>query len=61
MAAAIIRMRSGPDGIDGTCDDVPLRQPGGQDLINIGLSAQAAQAPRSIATYAVLRSRCRWT
>jgi general secretion pathway protein K len=44
MAAAIIRMRSGPDGIDGTCDDVPLRQPGGQDLINIGLSAQAAQA-----------------
>jgi general secretion pathway protein K len=44
MAAAIIRMRSGPDGIDGTDDDVPLRQPGGQDLINIGLSAQTAQA-----------------
>ena len=44
MAAAIIRMRSGPDGIDGTDDDVPLRQPGGQDLVNIGLSSQAAQA-----------------
>jgi len=44
MAAAIIRMRSGPDGTDGTDDDVPLRQPGGQDLINIGLSAQVAQA-----------------
>lgn len=44
MAAAIIRMRSGPDGVDGTCDDVPLRQPGGQDLINIGLTAQTAQA-----------------
>jgi general secretion pathway protein K len=44
MAAAIVRMRSGPDGIDGTDDDVPLRQPGGQDLINIGMNSQAAQA-----------------
>lgn len=53
MAAAIIRMRSGPDGIDGTCDDVPLRQPGGQDLINVGLSAQAAQ---SLSQYCDVRS-----
>ena len=43
MADAIIRMRAGPDGIDGNEDDTPLRQPGGRDLINIGLSAQAAQ------------------
>jgi general secretion pathway protein K len=53
MAQAIIRMRSGPDGIDGTCDDVPLRQPGGQDLINVGLSAQAAQ---SLSQYCDVRS-----
>ncbi len=44
MASAIVHMRSGPDGIDGTDDDVPLRQPGGQDLINIGLTPQVAQA-----------------
>jgi type II secretory pathway component PulK len=44
MAAAIIRMRAGPDGVDGNEDDTPLRQPGGRDLINIGLSAQAAQS-----------------
>ena len=53
MAAAIIRMRAGPDGVDGTCDDVPLRQPGGQDLINIGLSPQAAQ---SLSQYCDVRS-----
>jgi hypothetical protein len=44
MAAAIIRMRAGPDGVDGNEDDTPLRQPGGRDLINIGMSAQAAQS-----------------
>ena len=54
MAAAIIRMRSGPDGIDGTDDDVPLRQPGGQDLINIGLSPQTAQA---LSQYCDVRSQ----
>ena len=53
MAGAIIRMRSGPDGIDGTDDDVPLRQPGGQDLVNIGLSSQAAQ---SMSQYCDVRS-----
>lgn len=44
MAGAIIRMRAGPDGIDGNEDDTPLRQPGGRDLINIGLSPQSAQS-----------------
>ena len=53
MADAIIRMRSGPDGIDGNEDDTPLRQPGGRDLINVGLSAQAAQ---SLSQYCDVRS-----
>jgi hypothetical protein len=43
MAAEIIRMRAGPDGVDGNEDDTPLRQPGGRDLINIGLSPVVAQ------------------
>lgn len=53
MAGEIIRMRSGPDGVDGTEDDTPLRQPGGQDLINIGLSPVAAQ---QISTFCDVRS-----
>ena len=53
MADAIIRMRAGPDGIDGNEDDTPLRQPGGRDLINVGLSAQAAQ---SLGQYCDVRS-----
>jgi hypothetical protein len=53
MAAAIIRLRAGPDGVDGTEDDTPLRQPGGRDLINIGLSAQAAA---QLTTYCDVRS-----
>ena len=38
MAAEIIRMRSGPDGVDGTEDDTPLRNPG--ELINVIPSSQ---------------------
>lgn len=53
MAAAIVRMRAGPDGIDGNDDDTPLHQPGGRDLINVGLSAQAAQ---SLSQYCDVRS-----
>ncbi len=43
IAGEIIKMRSGPDGADGTEDDTPLRQPGGRDLINVGLSPVVAQ------------------
>jgi general secretion pathway protein K len=40
-AAEIIRLRAGQDGVDGTEDDVPFRNPG--ELVNAGLSPQAVQ------------------
>lgn len=33
VAQAIIQLRAGPDGVDGTEDDTPLRNPG--DLVNV--------------------------
>jgi len=51
IAAEIIRMRSGPDGADGTEDDMPLQNVG--QLVNAGLSNQAAQA---LAAYCTVRS-----
>lgn len=38
IAAEIIRLRSGPDGADGTEDDIPFRNPG--ELVNAGLNNQ---------------------
>lgn len=38
MAAEIIRMRAGPDGVDGTEDDTPLRNAG--ELVNVIPSMQ---------------------
>lgn len=38
IASEIIRMRSGPDGADGTDDDTPFQNPG--ELINVGLNNQ---------------------
>ena len=42
IAADIIRLRAGPDGVDGTEDDMPLQSVG--QLVNAGLSNQGAQA-----------------
>lgn len=39
IAAEIIRLRSGPDGADGTEDDTPFRNAG--ELVNAGLNRQA--------------------
>jgi general secretion pathway protein K len=52
MAAEIIRLRSGPDGVDGTEDDTPLRNPG--ELINAGLNNQVVG---QITRYCTVRSR----
>jgi hypothetical protein len=41
VAQAAISARAGPDGVDGTGDDVPFRSPG--ELINAGLSTEAAR------------------
>ncbi|MDW7979193.1 MAG: general secretion pathway protein GspK [Verrucomicrobiales bacterium] len=43
IAAEIIKLRAGPDGVDGTEDDTPFRNPG--ELINVpGLSRQAVES-----------------
>jgi hypothetical protein len=52
IAAEIIRMRSGPDGADGTEDDTPLRNPG--ELVNVGLPRQLVQ---ELFRYCDVRSR----
>lgn len=39
VASEIVRLRSGPDGVDGTEDDTPLRNPG--ELVNTGMNRQA--------------------
>ena len=41
IASEIIRLRSGPDGADGTEDDTPFHNPG--ELVNAGLPRQAVQ------------------
>ena len=52
VAAEIIRLRSGPDGMDGTDDDTPLRSPG--ELVNAGLNNQVVG---QIGRYCTVRSR----
>ena len=41
IASEIIRLRSGPDGADGTEDDTPFHNAG--ELVNAGLSRQVVQ------------------
>ncbi len=38
IAAEIVRFRAGPDGMDGSEDDTPFRNPG--ELVNVGLNNQ---------------------
>jgi general secretion pathway protein K len=52
MAGEIIRLRSGPDGLDGNEDDTPLRNPG--ELVNAGLPRQIVG---EVMRYADVRSR----
>jgi hypothetical protein len=52
IAAQIIRLRSGPDGVDGSDDDTPFRSPG--ELVNAGLNNQVVG---QIARYCTVRSR----
>ena len=52
VAAEIIRLRAGPDGMDGTDDDTPLRSPG--ELVNAGLNNQIVG---QIGRYCTVRSR----
>src|ERR1039457_5173904 len=48
MADAIIKQRAGPDGADGTEDDMPFRGPG--DLARTGLSGPALQQASQLCT-----------
>jgi type II secretory pathway component PulK len=52
MADQIIKLRSGPDGADGTDDDTPFLNVG--EVINAGVSRQAVQ---QVAQYCDVRSR----
>jgi general secretion pathway protein K len=52
VAAEIIRLRAGPDGADGTEDDIPFNNPG--EVVNAGLNPQAVQ---QIIRYCDVRSR----
>jgi type II secretory pathway component PulK len=51
-AQNVIKLRAGPDGVDGTEDDLPLRNVG--ELVNAGLNYQAVQ---QLSRYADVRSR----
>jgi len=51
IATEIIRMRSGPDGVDGTEDDTPLRNPG--ELVNV---LRNYQATAQISRFCAVRS-----
>ena len=51
-AEEIVKLRAGPDGVDGTEDDTPFRNVG--ELINAGISRQAVQ---QLARYCDVRSR----
>jgi len=46
--ARLINLRAGPDGVDGTEDDVPFNNPG--EIINAGLPPQLAQQFLSLLT-----------
>lgn len=48
MAEAIIKARAGPDGVDGTDDDTPLRNPG--DVARLGITGPAAQQLAALGT-----------
>ena len=52
LAAEIVRLRAGPDGVDGTEDDTPLRNPG--ELVNAGLPRQIVG---EVMRYCDVRSR----
>jgi general secretion pathway protein K len=52
VAGEIIKLRAGQDGVDGTDDDVPLRNPG--ELVNANLPAAAVQQAMQ---YCDVRSR----
>ena len=52
IASEIIRLRSGPDGADGTEDDTPFHNPG--ELVNAGLSRQVVQ---QLSRFCDVRSR----
>jgi len=52
IASEIIRLRSGPDGTDGTEDDTPFHNAG--ELINAGLSRQVVQ---QLSRFCDVRSR----
>jgi general secretion pathway protein K len=52
IAAEIIRLRAGPDGADGTEDDIPFRNVG--ELVNAGIPPQIVQ---QIAPFLDVRSR----
>jgi len=52
IASEIIRLRSGPDGADGTEDDTPFRNAG--ELVNAGLSRQVVQ---QLSRFCDVRSR----
>lgn len=52
IATEIIRVRSGPDGVDGTEDDTPFHNVG--ELVNVGLRGQMVQ---QIARFCDVRSR----
>jgi general secretion pathway protein K len=47
-AAAIIKQRAGPDGVDGTDDDTPFRSP--NEIVSAGASPQAMQQIGSLCT-----------
>lgn len=51
-AEEIVKLRAGPDGVDGTEDDIPFRNVG--ELINAGISRQAVQ---QLTRYCDVRSR----
>jgi general secretion pathway protein K len=51
-AQNIIKLRAGPDGVDGTDDDLPLRNTG--ELVNAGINYQGVQ---QLYRYADVRSR----
>jgi len=52
IASEIIRLRSGPDGVDGTEDDTPFHNAG--ELVNAGLSRQLVQ---QLSRFCDVRSR----
>jgi hypothetical protein len=54
IAAQIIRIRSGPDGADGTEDDTPFQRV--SELATAGLGNQNGQAAQTLSRYCAVRS-----